>query len=348
MRAVILRQSGDPDGFMLESWPDPVPGPGEVLIRVHAVCVNRTDIHVLEGTNIGRGVKLPHIGGLDPAGVVVGCGPDVDGPAPGTAVVVRPMIPCLACRFCLDGLESVCERPTYVGVHRPGGFAELVAVPARAAFPVPSGVDHVSASVAAHSVPVALHLLDAVGGVGPGDRVLIVGAAGGLGMAAVQIARRLGATVIAAAQGAEKLAALERLGAEHVVSYEDPAAFAPAVRAATGGLGATVAVDNVGSPELWPGVVASLDKGGRILTCGAHAGGRVEVDLSLFYRMQLRLLATAGTTAEEFRRSLDLVADGSVRTEVHREYPLDAIGDAFRELLERRNSGKIVLRVAAP
>jgi NADPH:quinone reductase-like Zn-dependent oxidoreductase len=346
MRAAILRAFGSPDGFSVETWPDPVPGPGEVLVQVHAVCVNRTDVHVLERTNIGRGIELPHIGGLDPAGVVVACGPDVDGPPPGTAVVARPMIPCLTCRFCLGGRESVCERPSYVGVHRPGGFAELVALPARAVVPVPPGVDHVSAAVAAHSVPIALHLLEAVGQVGPGDRVLIVGAAGGLGMAVLQVARRLGATVIAAAQGAEKLAALERLGADHVVSYEDPTAFAPAVRAATSGLGVTVAVDNVGSPELWAGVVASLDKGARILTCGAHAGGRVEVDLSLFYRMQWRLLATAGTTGDEFRRALDLVADGSVRTEVHRQYPLEAIADAFRELLERRNRGKIVLRVA--
>jgi NADPH:quinone reductase-like Zn-dependent oxidoreductase len=346
VRAAVLRSFGSPDGFIVEAYEDPVPGPGEVLVRVHAVCVNRTDVHVMERTNIGRGTELPHVGGLDPAGVVVGCGPGVTEPAVGTRVVARPMVPCLACRFCLGGREAVCERPVYIGVHRPGGFGELVALPARAVFPIPDGVDDVAAAATAHSVPVALHLLGTVGGVGPADSVLVVGAAGGLGLAAVQLARRLGAIVVAAARGEEKLRVLQGLGVEHVVSYEEPGALAPAVRAATGGFGVTVAVDNIGSRELWPHVVASLDKGGRILSCGAHAGGRVELDLSLFYRMQLRLLSAAGTTTEEFRRALDLVADGTVRPHVHGEWPLEGIGDAFRELLARRNIGKIVLRVA--
>jgi NADPH2:quinone reductase len=347
MRAAVLRSFGSPDGFRIEHVPDPVPGPGEVLVRVHAVCVNRTDIHVIERTNIGRGIELPHIGGLDPAGVVVAHGPGVAEPALGTRVVARPLIPCLACRFCISGAESVCERPAYVGVHRPGGFAELVALPARAVFEVPGGMDLRAAAVTAHSVPVALHLVETVGEVGPGDSVLIVGAAGGLGLAALQLARRLGARVIGAAGDDAKFDALRYAGADAVVSYADPAALPLAVKAATDGHGVTVAVDNVGSPELWPHVVASLDKNGRILSCGAHAGGRVEVDLSLFYRMQLRLLSTAGTTAEEFRRALDLVAQGAVEARIHGEWPLERIGDALRELLARRNTGKIVVRVGA-
>ena len=129
-----------------------------------------------------------------------------------------------------------------------------------------------------------------------------------------------------------------------VVSYADPAELATQVRALTGGHGVTVAVDNVGSASLWPGVVGSLDKGGRVLTCGAHAGGLVELDLSYFYRMQLRLLATAGSTIPEFQRALELVSEGAIRPRIHHEWPLEGIADAFRELLGRRNLGKIVLR----
>ncbi|HXG39493.1 MAG TPA: zinc-binding dehydrogenase [Candidatus Limnocylindrales bacterium] len=345
MRAAVLRAPGDPAGIRIESVADPVPGAGEVLVRVSTVCVNRTDVHVLHRTNIGRGVPLPHIGGLDPAGVVVGHGPGVETPAIGTRVVARPMIPCLGCRFCGSDREALCEHPTYVGVHRPGGFAELVALPARAVFPIPDGVDDATASAAAHSVPVVLHQLDTVGQVTDGDRVLVVGAAGGLGLVAVQLARHLGATIVAAAGSDDKLAILRGLGAAEAISYAVPEGFADRVRAATGGLGVSVAVDNVGSRVLWPEVVAALDKGGRILSCGAHADGRVEVDLALFYRLQLRLVSTAGASRAEFERALSLVHEGTVRPVVHREWPLEGIGDALAELLARRNVGKIVLRV---
>jgi NADPH:quinone reductase-like Zn-dependent oxidoreductase len=345
MRAAVMHAHGGPAGIRVEDVPDPEPGPGEVLIRVAAVCVNRTDVHVMEGTNIGRSVVLPHIGGLDPAGVVERLGPGAQAPPVGTRVVARPLIPCQACRFCETGRESVCERPAYVGVHRPGGFGELVVLPAGAVFPLPDGLPLEQAAATAHSVPVVLHLLDDVGRVGPEDSVLVVGAAGGLGLAAVQVARRLGARVIAAAGDPTKLEALRAVGADDTLSYADAGSLSPAVKALTGGQGVTVAVDNVGSPELWPHVVASLDKGGRILSCGAHAGGLVEIDLSLFYRMQLRLLSTAGTTREEFREALDLVATGAVAVPIHGVWPLEAIADAFRELIGRRNTGKIVVSV---
>lgn len=346
MRAAVLREFGSPEGIHLETLPDAVPGPGEVLMRVQAVCVNRTDVHVMERTAIGRSVTLPHIGGLDPAGVVVAHGAGVDAPRIGSRVVARPMIPCQVCRFCAAGRESVCERPSYVGVHRQGGFAELVALPARAVFPIPGELDPEDAAVAAHSVPVALHLLDAVGAVGPGDRVLVIGAAGGLGLAAVQIAHHLGAMVIGAVADRAKLSSLDCCGPDHVVDYAEPSDLPSQVRQLTGGFGVTVAVDNVGSAALWPYVVASLDKGGRILTCGAHAGGVVPLDITGFYRLQLRLLATAGSTGEEFRRALDLVAARVVRPVRHGTWELDAIRDAFKELLARRNTGKIVVRVS--
>ncbi len=347
MRAAVLRAFGSPSGFSMDDWPDPLPADGEVLVRVANVCVNRTDVHVIERTNIGRMATVPHVGGLDPAGTVVAHGPGVSASAPavGARVVARPMIPCLACRFCATGEESACERPSYIGVHRPGGFAELVALPVRALFAVPDGLDFAAASATAHSVPIVVHLLESVGGVGPGDRVLVLGAAGGLGMAAIRLARHLGADVIAAASTEEKLAAAVAAGARAGVSTAETGGFADRVKAETGGFGVTVAVDNVGDRALWPEVVAALDKGGRILSCGSHAGGRVELDMNVFYRMQLRLLSTAGTSADEFRRALALAAAGVVPPAIHDVRPLPQITAAFEDLLARRNTGKIVLAV---
>lgn len=345
MRAAVLREFGGPDGISVETWPDPVPGPDEVLVRVRAVSINRTDVYAMTRTNIGRRIELPHVGGVDPAGEIVGLGDDVRERSIGERVVTRPMIPCLACRFCDSGAESLCEGPAYVGIHRPGGFAELVALPARAVYPIPTGVSFEAAAAAAHSVPIALHLLCTVGAVGSADTVLVVGAAGGLGLACVQVATVAQARAIAAVADEAKAAAARSAGADAALTYEPLDTFADRVRALSGGAGATVLVDNVGDAALWDSLVASLDRGGRILSCGSHAGGHVPLDLNLFYRQQLRLLSTAGTTDEEFRDALRLVADGRVRPVIHRVFPLADIRDGFRALLDRANVGKIVVRV---
>lgn len=347
MRAAVLEQFGSPDGYEIREWPDPVPGPGEALVRVRAVCVNRTDVHVIERTNIGRFATVPHIGGLDPAGVVVGLGAGVSDLSIGDRVVARPLIPDLECRFCRSGNEAACERPAYIGVHRPGGFGELVALPARALYRIADEVDETVASAAAHSIPVVLHLVEGVGRVAAGETVLVIGAAGGLGSAAIQVAKLLGARVIAAGASDDRLAAALEIGADAGVRSDDPTGFAERVRALTGGFGVDVAIDNAGDPGLWPEVVGALDRGGRILTCGAHAGGRVALDLNLFYRLQLRLLAASGSSAEEFRRAIDLVATGAIRPMIASIRPIAEIRAAFGDLLARRNCGKLVIRFDA-
>jgi NADPH:quinone reductase-like Zn-dependent oxidoreductase len=346
MQAAVLRAFGGPEGIAIESWPDPEPGPDEVLVRVRAVSVNRTDVYAMTRTNIGRRIELPHIGGVDPAGEIVARGDSTRERSIGERVVTRPMIPCRACRFCLVGPESLCEGPAYVGIHRPGGFAELVALPERAVYPIPDGLSYEEASAAAHSVPIAIHLLQTVGTVGPGDVVLVVGAAGGLGLSCVQVARIAGARVIAVVGNERKADAAIAVGADAAITYDPLDRLADRVRDSSDGRGATVLVDNVGDARLWEPLVAALDRGGRILSCGSHAGGRVVLDLNLFYRQQLRLLSTAGTTDEEFRAALRLVADGRVRPIIERVFPLSGIGDAFRMLLGRGNAGKIVIRVA--
>jgi threonine dehydrogenase-like Zn-dependent dehydrogenase len=259
----------------------------------------------------------------------------------GDRVVARPMIPCRDCRFCSTGRESMCGRPVYVGVHRPGGFGELVALPARSVYPIPDAMPFAVASALAHSVPIGLHLVQTVGQVGPGDRVLVVGAAGGLGLVVAQLALMLGASVIAAARDVDRLAHLA--GTCGFAAYGRPEELPGQVRALTDGFGATVAIDNVGDPALWPAIVGSMDKGGRILSAGSHAGSIMPLDLPQFYRLQLRLLATAGFSEAEFRAAIDLVARDEIRTIIHREYPLASIRDAFVDLAARRNVGKLVV-----
>jgi NADPH:quinone reductase-like Zn-dependent oxidoreductase len=345
MRAAVLRAFGGLDGLVIDDVAEPEPGPGEALVRVRSVCVNRTDLHVMHQTNIGRDATVPHIGGVDPAGEVVEVASDVTGLLPGDRVVARPMIPCLECRFCTADRESMCERPVYVGVHRPGGFGELVALPERALYPIPDEMAFATASAMAHSLPIGIHLVRTVGQVGPDDSVLVLGAAGGLGSVAAQLARTLGARVIAAARSADRLAGLAD-SVDAVVAYGEPGELARRVRELTGGHGVSVAVDNVGDPLLWPHVVASIDKGGRILSAGSHAGSTMPLELPLFYRMQLTLRATAGFSDAEFRDALGLVASGRIRLAIHGEYPLGSIREPFEAMIARRNVGKLVVLVS--
>jgi NADPH:quinone reductase-like Zn-dependent oxidoreductase len=344
MKAVVFYQHGGPEVLRNEEVPTPSAGPGEALIRVRAVSVNRT----LDGEVRARGanypLRFPHILGPDPAGEVVSLGDGETAFGVGQRVVVHHVLHCGECAACRAGHIHRCRQYGVYGVHRPGGDAEYAVAPVRNLLAVPDELSDVEAAAMMVTYPTAWHLLATRGAVQAGETVLVMAAGGALGTAGVQIARYLGARVIAAAGADWKLERLRQLGTAEVVNY-NAEKLAEAVLRLTDGVGADVVFENISSPELFPESLASLAIGGRLVTCGTHGGAIVEVDLRPFYRKHQSLLGSFGASWDEVRQVYALAAAGHFRPVLHQVLPLDRAADAHRLVASRETFGRVVLRV---
>lgn len=342
MRAVVLREYGGPEVLRIEDVPDPVPGPGEVVVEVHAVTVNQSlDLKVREDGS-SRGVVLPHVLGVDPAGVVVAVAPDVTGVAVGAHVAVVPHIRCGRCEFCLSGHSERCPDSRHIGVHRWGGYAEYVAAPAANLVPLPEHLGFAEAAVILRHAPTAFNLLRTLAEVREGDWVLVMGATGGLGAAGVQVARLLGATVVAGAGAPERVAAALRNGAHHGIDYraED---LTQAVTRVSDGRGVDVVFENISDPTLWPKAFASLRHGGRLVTAGAHGGGTVPLDVRRLYGRRLRVIGGAGASPRDVESAVEAAGRGELTALIDRVLPLDEAAAAHTLASSGALVGKVVL-----
>ena len=268
MKAIVMREFGPPTVLRPEEIATPVPDAGEVVIQVHAVSVNRTlDLAVRAGTYPAR-VTLPHILGVDPSGVVSAVGAGVTARTVGDRVATRQIL--------RPATET--SGPMILGVHVWGGYAEYVKVPVEMTHAIPDNLDFVTATVVARHGPTALSLLRDHAKVKPDEWVLVMGASGGLGSAGVQVAKDLGAKVIAAAGADERVRAAVDLGADVGVNYRAQD-LTEEVRRITNGRGVDVVFENIADPDLFPKAFAALARHGRLITAGAHGGGTVPLDV---------------------------------------------------------------------
>ena len=337
-----MRRFGGPDVLELCEWPDPHAGEGELVIEVRAVTVGRT----LDVETRARGAdfhaKLPRVPGADPAGVVIEVGPGVSRFARGDRVVCTSTLFCGSCEACLDGRTNACDEHRVLGVHVDGGDAERVAVPAASCEPIPEGVDFDQAAAMAVSYPVAWNLLRHRAQVGPGDSVLVMGAAGGLGIAGVLVARALGARVIAAAGSDAKLARVrELLGAEETVNYSRDGW-------ADGLSGVAAVFENISDPGLFSAALGTLRPYGRLVTCGAHGGGVVSLDVRQLYRRRLSIIGDTGASAAVTREVFAAVADGRLPAPpVFHRFPLEQIAAAHEAAVGRELFGRVIVTVGS-
>ncbi len=323
MRAVTVPHPGGPDALVPSTVPDPVPGPGQVLVDVAAAGVNRADLLQRAG-HYPSPPGAPEWPGLEVSGTVAALGPGVTGWSVGDAVCAL-----------LGG----------------GGYAERVAVDAGHVLPVPRGVDVVDAAGLPEAVCTAWSNLVDVGRLRAGERVLVHGGSGGVGSVAIQIAAALGAVVLTTAGGPERAARCRDLGAAVAIDHRDDDVPA-AVRAATGGAGVDVVLDVLGAGAL-DSNLRLLATEGRLVVIGLQRGRRAELDLALLLQ---RRASVAGTTLRsrpaEQKAALvaavgehvwPMVADGRVRPVVHARLPLDRAADAHRMLDSGEVFGKLLL-----
>jgi NADPH:quinone reductase-like Zn-dependent oxidoreductase len=342
MKAIVLNEHGGPDVLHFGDVPDPAPGRGDVLVRLHVAALNRLDIWVRAGWP-GIRLQYPHIPGADGAGEIAALGEGVSGWSVGDRVVLNSNIGCGECSFCLDGAENRCERWNLLGETRAGTYARLVAVPARNLYKVPEDFDLRAAAAAALVFHTAWHSLVTRGNLRPGEHVLVVGSSGGVNTACIQIARMLQAKVYVVGSSPEKLELARSLGAEVLINRHKTPDWSREVFLRSGKRGMDVVVDNVGST--FPLSIRAARKGGRILTVGNTGGPLVQIDNRYLFARHLALIGSTMGTQSDFRTVMDLVFNGVLHPVLDRAFPLSDAADAQMILEEGSQLGKITLDI---
>ena len=340
VKALQLIVHGRPGRFRFGDVPEPAPGPGEVVVEVHACGLNHLDLW-LEEAGLPIEVQLPRIPGGEVAGTVAALGEGVSGWAIGERVAIQSNLFCGECEFCRRGDQSLCLNSQLLGVNRDGGFAERVAAPARALVRLPNAVEFQTTAALTLAGSTAMHMLTDRTEVRPGNWVLVIGGASGVGSAAIQIARQLGGRVIATGSTEGKRQLARELGAEAAVdSTRDD--WPVEVRRLTGKRGVDLVVEHVGG-----GVLAQcfhcLARGGTVVTCGATAGREVPLNLWPLFVKQQRLVGSYGRDRADLERTLDWAARGWLRPVIDRTVPLAEAEEAFHDLRHRRVKGKLVI-----
>ncbi len=340
MRCVVIREHGGVDRLLHEERTEPVAGPGEARIAVKAIGLNHLDTWVRRGI-AGVRYPLPLVPGCDAAGVVDQVGPGVTTLRLGDAVLLAPGFGCGSCARCASGADQLCRSYGIFGESRDGACADLLVAPARNLLRKPSALSFPEAASIGLTFLTAWHMVVDRARLQPHETILIHAAGSGVSVAAIQIARLIGARILVTARGGEKLARARELGASETIDYGERD-FADEVRRITGKRGVDVVIDHVGQETL-DRSLRCLTKGGRLVTCGGTSGPKLETDIRLIFFKGLSILGSTMGSLGELHTVLDHFERGSLRPVVDRVLPIDQVGEGHRLLEERRVSGKIVL-----
>jgi len=342
MKAVVLRAFGGPENLENATLPDPVAGPGEVLLRVRACALNHLDLWIRAGLPSSK-VKPPHILGSDAAGEVAALGPGVEDVPLGARFAVHPGRSCGRCDACRDGRDPDCPAYGIIGAYGglTGAYCELLAVPVEHLLAMPEAMSFVDAASMPLAFLTAWHMLTSLAVLRPGETVLVLGAGAGVSVAAVQIAKLAGARVIAVSTSKEKLERARGLGADDVICHP-PEDLTRAVRRLTKGGMVDVVFEHVG-PAVLGEALKCLRPSGRLITCGSTSGPTAEIDMRYVFSRQLRMLGAKMGSLAEMRQVWSLAAQGRLKPVVDCTYPLEQARQAHERLEARGQFGKVVL-----
>ena len=342
MKALVLSEHGTLENVNYTEVARPAIGPHEILLDVKAAALNRLDLWVVEGWP-GLRLDFPHILGSDGAGVVAEVGAEVSGFEVGDRVAVNPTVACGRCSYCLGGQEQMCEEFAILGEHLPGFYAEYAAVPARNLLKLPEHVPFETAAAASLVFVTAWHSLISAGGLQAGEEVLVVGAAGGVNSASIQIARLGGASrIYVIGSSEEKLALAKELGADVLVNRREED-WGRAIYRATNRQGVDVVVDNVGAATYHTSLRA-LKKGGRLLTVGNTSGPKFEFDNRLMFAKHLTIIGTTMGPHRDYVAVMEMVFAGRLHPIIDSVHPLAEGKEILARLQAGDVMGKLLLR----
>jgi NADPH:quinone reductase-like Zn-dependent oxidoreductase len=346
MHGVIMNRYGGSEVLEYLELPDPVLADGEVLVRVEAAALNHLDIDLRKGTS-RLPLDLPHVLGCEGVGrVVTAAGDATHRWSVGDRVMVLEETTCGRCDGCRRGRQNLCEDTVWIGVGRQGAYAELIAVPADGLIPLPETRSAEEWAAVQGAFGTAWHVLMSRGRLTAGEWVLVNAVGSGVGSAALQVSLLAGAHVIATAGSAAKLERALVMGASEAIDYRSQGTdcIARAVLEATGGRGVDLIFDHVGGSVL-TGSLKALRPGGRLVTCGAHAGETVPIDVVELFRSEISLIGSRSCTLAELLTVVELVGCGKLDPVVDSVFALSDVRAAHQRMEQRQQFGKIVLRV---
>lgn len=316
--------------------------PNEVIVKLKAAAINHIDIWNRLGAT-GIPLRLPHILGADGAGTVVEVGDKVANVKVGDAVCLYPPTGCGQCEFCLTDRDFMCIRLRALGERLEGTYAEYVKITAANCFPIPAGYSFVEAAAFPLVFITLWRMMITNAELKPGESLLIIGIGGGVASATLQIAKKIGARVIVTSSSDEKLERARSLGADHGINHAKEN-FVSVVQELTANRGVDVVVDCVGG-EVWRQSLASLSRGGRLVTCGATAGGQPGDDIVAIVSKQLKIYGSTLGSRAEFRQLLSFLAAAQIKPIIDSVFPLRDAALAQQRVETAQQFGKVVLRI---
>ena len=340
MKAAFFKEHGGAEKVLYDDYRDPTPGPDDVVVRVGACALNHVDLLLLDG-RFPPPEGLPHVNGCEVTGTIETVGARVTGLERGQRVIIFPGFACGGCEYCLRGERTVCVKYGYLGAHKDGGYAERVKAPAANILPLPEAIAFEAGAALPMAMVTAWHALVAQARLQPGQTVLVQAAGSGVGSAAIQIARLVGARVITTVGSDDKLEFARALGAERVVNYRTQD-FVDAVRTWTNKRGVDVVIEHIGG-ETFERSVLALTRLGTLVTIGSHDTHWGRLDLRHVYSKNLRVVGTNLGSILELRTILDYVTAGRLKPVIDRAFPLKDARAAVQYVLDRKNKGKVLL-----
>jgi alcohol dehydrogenase len=329
---------------LVDVAPPPPPGAGEVTVAISAVALNHIDVWGWRGMAFAKR-KMPLTIGAEASGVVQEIGPGVANLLPGQLVSIYGARTCGLCRACREKRDNLCENVSGVhGFHLDGFAQERVNLPGRLLVPAPPGVTAVGAAVSPVTFGTVEHMLFDNAKLEPGETILIQAGGSGIGTAAIQLAKKIGCTVITTVGSNDKIEKAKALGADHVINYREDR-FEGDVRKITKKKGVDVVFEHVGA-DTWAGSMLCLKRGGRLVTCGSTSGVSTQMNLMQLFQQQLRIIGSFGCRMENMADAMQKMARGIVSPVIDTEVDFDGIGKALERMETRDVFGKIVLRVS--
>ena len=328
---------------MTDIAPPPAPGNGEVTVRIKAVALNHIDVWGWRGMAFAKR-KMPLVIGAEASGVVDAIGSGVSNVLPGQLVSIYGARTCGLCKACREGRDNLCEHVGGVhGFHLDGFACEAVNLPARLLVPAPPGVDAIGAAVAPVTFGTVEHMLFDNAKLQPGETVLVQAGGSGIGTAAIQLAKKMGCTVITTVGSDDKIEKAKALGADHVINYRVDR-FEGVVRKLTKKKGVDVVFEHVGA-DTWAGSMLCMKRGARLVTCGSTSGVSTNMNLMQLFQQQLKILGSFGCRMENMADAMQKMAQGVVHPVIDTIVGFDDIGTALKRMEGRDVFGKIVLQI---